>query len=489
MASRRKQNKTYLNHKALENSPSVQRFLASVPELEREKCLRVALVHGIRHFLTLQSSQGTILNYSTMHATLGPSDQLSNTVTQVRRPVQPGMSLAAFPFVDESRFETTRNTSNIEERNENNNDDTETDTMWNSTDNQSSSSIQHMHQIPPPSAPSAPAPANAVFASYPNWWPLENVIQPSNIPKTAAPTSISTPPTTATVEEATETKEIEEKQEKQEQQEQQEQQDQTEQPEQPKQPEPIKQSVFHEFNNIDKKLPIRTEIPKGWSNNSTSHTRPPLWEPKHRNQTPPDATEIDESLLVDKPAKKYVFKARKIPKFKKRIVPGGPRYSKIRSKIGTDVKQYRVAARRAKIQQNQATDQVMSAYADGVDGRGRSRRNNGRTIEAATLASAIVDSGIMADLLKNIPGPDVEIFPPPPKKNETKQPTYESIMQEIELEAALESRHNSPNASPMRESRRNYSSWVGDFGPSHTKMAMNEDSHMERDGTGGRGEM
>ena len=104
-----------LYHAALESSPSIQRFLASVPPLEKQQCLRVALVHGIRHFLTLQTTQGMVLNYSSMHGSLGPSDEIATSVTQVRRPVQPGRTLAAFPFVDESRFEVRTAGVNVKE--------------------------------------------------------------------------------------------------------------------------------------------------------------------------------------------------------------------------------------------------------------------------------------------------------------------------------------------------------------------------------------
>ena len=52
--------------------------------------------------------------------------------------------------------------------------------------------------------------------------------------------------------------------------------------------------------------------------------------------------------------------------------------------------------------------------------------------------SRVVDSGIMADLLATVPGPSVEIFPPPERKEDVRRPTYETIMKEIhvELEAA-----------------------------------------------------
>ena len=235
------------------------------------------------------------------------------------------------------------------------------------------------------------------------------------------------------------------------------------------------------FRNVDMNPPPpqRTEIPKPWR--SSEEERPPLWEPKRpRRRFVADSAEIDESLLVEPKKKIPAFKARKIPTFNKKKVPSA-KYSKVGSKIGSDIKQYRIAARRAKIRANRATDQVMASYADGVDERGRRK---GANIEASTLANAIVDSGIMADLLADVPGPIVEIFPPPPKREDVRRPTYESIMREIELEAEMENR-SQPSSSPPR--RANYSSWVGDFGPTHTRMRVNNDDDFvgEKDGSGG----
>ena len=489
-----------LSHPALETSPSVQRFLASVPPSEKEQCLRAALVYGIRHFLTLQTTQNAILNYSTMRSELGPTDVIPTTIVPVRRPVQPGRTLAAFPFVDESRFETRSLLSCVTETTINNKKvkvvgvvkASAKEQNENESINIGSTEKNFAEQAPPPPPPSvstAPKPPtenetvcrpkNVVFASYPNWWPLENVVTAANVETTTAASAaakIAVEATTSAVEqedkrkshvktkgeaktttaakiavEAT-TASVE-------------QEDNTESNDETKD-DTKRISVASTFNP-NEHPPTRTEIP--WKSND----RPPLWEPKHRVERL-ERVEIDESLLAegnDVSKRNYYykpFKARKIPIFKKRDSKNGRKYDKVRSKIGSEVKQYRIAARRAKIRSNEATDRVMKQYADGVDNRGKTK-----DIEAATLASAIVDSGIMADLLTDVPGPSIEIFPAKKTSdiNET-IPSFESIMREIELEAAMESESPERKKKVTEFQRRNYSSWVGDFGPPHTRTRM-----------------
>jgi len=319
---------------------------------------------------------------------------------------------------------------------------------------------------PPPTTGSAnAAPPNAVFASYPNWWPLENAVTPKTMKQEQAQAQAQAQETlqdqaqrqtraavaTATSLAADTAKMI---------------QQETKQQETKQEHNIALQSTY----DPNRHPPTRTEIP--WNSND----RPPLWEPKHRVQL--EQTAIDETLLVDNVSnvhrnKQYKpFKARKIPRFKKKQTAGNVlKYNRVPSKIGAEVQQYRKAARRAKIRANEATDKVMESYAERLHGN-----RKGTNIEAATLASAIVDSGIMADLLATVPGPSVEIFPPPARKEDARRPTYESIMKEIELEAALECA-----ASPIRTGtleqasdfeRRNYSSWLGDFGPPHTQTRL-----------------
>ena len=451
-----------LYHPSLESSPSVQRFLASVPPKQQQQCLRAALVYGIRHFLTIQSANSTVLNYQSMYEALSPPDA-SFTVQPVRRPVQPGRTLAAFPFVDESRFEPVR-------KDQVDGLDQDQDGVANLYDVGPPEDNTAARAISPPSPPPTTgsanaAPPNAVFASYPNWWPLENAVTPKTMKQEQAQAQAQAQETlqdqaqrqtraavaTATSLAADTAKMI---------------QQETKQQETKQEHNIALQSTF----DPNRHPPTRTEIP--WNSND----RPPLWEPKHRVQL--EQTVIDETLLVDNVSnvhrnKQYKpFKARKIPRFKKKQTAGNVlKYNRVPSKIGAEVQQYRKAARRAKIRANEATDKVMESYAERLHGN-----RKGTNIEAATLASAIVDSGIMADLLATVPGPSVEIFPPPARKEDARRPTYESIMKEIELEAALECA-----ASPIRTGtleqasdfeRRNYSSWLGDFGPPHTQTRL-----------------
>ena len=464
-----------LYHAALESSPSVQRFLASIPPLEKQQCLRVALVQGIRHFLQLQLTQNTKLNYSTMHAALHSTDALNSTPTvaaAVRRPVQPGRTLAAFPFVDESRFETR----SLRQARENDPDGDGVANLYDVDDDAENTAKQ---AISPPPAVAASAveaglaPPNVVFAQYPNWWPLEDSITPDTMKKTKASAKAAVALAEAQVAAkvaalvaATKKAEAaaaaaaaaEQRQQRQERQ----------------QRRPV--SVVRSFDP-NEHPPQRTEIP--WKSNE----RPALWEPKHRVQpsTNYDATHIDETLLVDrsKPNMYKPFKARKIPTFKKKnrsshhVKP--PKYATVQSKIGSEIKQYRVAARRAKIRANEATDRVMESYAAGINGQGQRK---GASIEVSTLASAIVDSGIMADLLATVPGPTVELCPPPTRKEDSDRPTYDTIMREIEMEAALESKspqRGGRGGTGEETPRSNYSSWVGDFGPDHTRTMVNPD--------------
>ena len=134
--------------------PRWRRFLAAVPPLEQKQCLRAALIHDVRRFLNLQS-QGVVRTPRPCGAYGGRADAAGRargpSASVLRRDSQPGSGLTAFPFVDESRFQSAEE-----------------------------SVADGVAPAPPaPGLPFPQRPVDASFGSYPNWWPLNNVVKAS----------------------------------------------------------------------------------------------------------------------------------------------------------------------------------------------------------------------------------------------------------------------------------------------------------------------
>ena len=411
----------------------MRRFLAAVPPLEQKQCLRAALIHGVRHFLNLQS-QGVVLNTASLRGALAafapaPSQaaRAQNLAPSVlRRDSQPGSGLTAFPFVDESRFQSA--------------EESVADGV-----------------APAPrtetSVPDAPL-SNAVFGSYPNWWPLNNVVKASEAAAEATRQAA-----------APEKENVDEKNQR--------------------------SSDRTSPEKSEKQPPDASEQEKGNPPGSARTSKKPEVivaipgrrdiDAKRRQAergTKDDGLDLAEPVA---PAPVPKFRARKAPPRRKAPSNGGGgstarRLRKVKSKIGAEVKAYRAAARRAKINQNAAMESVMASYAD----RSKLQRRGESRVNATLLANAVIESGVVADLLAEAPGPSVEVYALPRPEGtgrvgivEESRRTFSDIMNEIELAAQAEDveRESARAATGGHGSgtRKNYSDWVGDFGPPHTR--------------------
>lgn len=467
-----------LTHPSLERSPALRRFLSAVPPLEQKQCLRAALVHGVRHFLNLQA-QGVRLDEKGLRAALAafaPAPSASAraqapTPSALRRDSQPGSGLTSFPFVDESRFQSAPMTAG---------------TLGGEDEDEDESAAAVIAPVPTPSvtaAPAAPAaprptatapPANAVFASYPNWWPLNNVVKAGEAAAATAAAQLAAMEAGAGNENQNSNNVAA----------------------------PAKQSPGEKASDDASIVSAAAVAPASAVASTASTTAAPTARKKPevivaipgrrdldaKKRAAERGTKDDGMDLVDPVPQKRVpkFRARKAPPRTKAPAHGGRgatarRLRSVQSRIGSEVKAYRAAARRAKLSRDSAMDSIMMSYAD----RSKQRRGKG-SMEAARLANAVIDSGIVADLLAEVPGPRVEVYALPRPDGadkvgivEESRRTFSDIMNEIELAAQAEDVGHKSGSRGERggdgsTSNRNYSDWVGDFGPMHTRNWRNQ---------------
>ena len=478
-----------LSHPSLEASPAIRRFLAAVPPLEQKQCLRAALVHGVRHFLNLQS-QGTILSLTALRQALADFTPDSNAQAQtmnisgsvLRRDSQPGSGLTSFPFVDESRFEIEHAPASSQD------EDEDTSKRMSIGSKSRNDLTAHAASLNPP---------NAVFASYPNWWPLNDVVKAREAlsasslataaaaaeePRTVSEEAVASGCTNNGIEnQEDETRDRNDGNKLTE----------------PESCESAGLAEPHRAAEDVRTVSYRSKKSEDTRGSVAAVSAASLKKPEvivaipgrrdilAARKASERGTKDDGIDLIDPvpPPRIRKFKARKAPPRQKSPSNGGGgatarRLRNVKSKIGSEVKAYRAAARKAKISRDAAMDSVMGAYAE----KSRERRGSS-SLEAYRLASAVIDSGIVADLLAESSAPDVEVYALPRPGGRTgileeSRRTYSDIMNEIEL--AAQAGHVAEGAGLHTASRHekfsNYSDWVGDYGPPHTRNWRTRDN-------------
>lgn len=193
-----------------------------------------------------------------------------------------------------------------------------------------------------------------------------------------------------------------------------------------------------------------------------SHRRP-LWEPSAASSALPAGTRGGKKKVRQRTASSS---RRDVRRPGKSIDLG-----KVKSKIGPEIRRLRQAAKRAKANGQAAVDQfyheefgkpLFQGTSTSVSVGPSRPRQSRKPLAAADLASAILRSGTMADLL-------VEAGSVPPARVAAEGPSaqemraYLSTMEQIELEAA-----QLLGEGPQERTKPTYHGWVGEFGNAHT---------------------